>query len=40
MFVELTTCLIFVLQGWYSVYGAHDLFDVYFTVAVYGLWSS
>ena len=28
MFVELMTCLVFVLQGWYSVCGVHDLFDV------------
>ena len=28
MFVELMTCLKFVLQWLYSVYGAHDLFDV------------
>ena len=35
MFVELMPRLMFVfLKGLYSVHGAHDLFDVYFTGAV------
>ena len=34
MFVELITCLMFVLQGLYSVRGAYNLFDVFFTGAV------
>ena len=33
MFVELMICLMFVLQGLYSVCEAHDLFDVCFTGA-------
>ena len=40
MVVELMTCLMSVLQGLYSVCGAHDLFDVCFTWAVECLWSS
>ena len=34
VFVELMTCLPFVLQGLYSVCGAHDLFDVCVTGVV------
>ena len=34
MFVELMTCLMFVLQGLNSVCGAHVLFDVCLTGAV------
>ena len=34
MFVELLACLMFVLQGLYSVCGAHVLFDVCFTGVV------
>ena len=34
MFVELMTCLMFVLQELYSVCGAYDLFDVCFTGVV------
>ena len=34
MFVELMPCLMSVLQGLYSVCGAHALFDVCFTWVV------
>ena len=34
MFVELMSCVMFVLQRLYSVCGAHDLFDVCFTGVV------
>ena len=40
MLVELMTCLLFVLQGLYSVCVAHDLIDVCVTGAVLCLWSS
>ena len=40
MFVELMSCLMSVLQWLYSVCGAHDLFDVCVTWAVWCLWSS